>query len=90
MAIIGGADPSDTAMIRPMRTISDSQAGEGQALALVPTSAHPWYMTPPAITDRRELEDEHTRILAQAVGDHVPYELALRAASIAEQLQHCA
>jgi hypothetical protein len=74
-----------------MSTIIDSTdlAGEGRALALVPTS-QPWYMTPSAIADRRELEDEHSRILAQAVGDHLPYELALRAASIAEQLQRCA
>jgi hypothetical protein len=36
---------------------------------------------------RRELEDELTRVLAQAVGDHLPYELALRAAELAAQLQ---
>ena len=47
-------------------------------------------MTPPAVFDRLALEDEHTRILANAAGDHLPYELALRAASIAEQLQRCA
>ena len=47
-------------------------------------------MTPPAIVDRQALEDEHTRILANAVGDHLPYELALRAAAVAEQLQRCA
>jgi len=50
----------------------------------------PWYTTPPAIVDRQALEDEHTRILAHAVGDHLPYELALRAAAVAEQLQRCA
>jgi hypothetical protein len=44
-------------------------------------------MTAPAIVDRQALEDEHTRILAQAVGDHLPYELALRAAAGAQQLQ---
>lgn len=47
-------------------------------------------MAPPAIVDRQALEDEHTRILAKSVGDHLPYELALRAAAIAEQLQRCA
>ena len=66
---------------------STDPAGEGRALALVCTSPQPWYMTPPAILDRRELEDEQTRILAQAVGDHLPYELSLRAAAVAEQLQ---
>ena len=69
---------------------STDLAGEGRALALVPALPQPWYMTPPAIVDRQALEDEHTRILAQAVGDHLPYELALRAAAVAEQLQRCA
>ena len=64
-------------------------AGEGRTLALAP-SPQPWYMTPPAIVDRQALEDEHTRILANAVGDHLPYELALRAQAVAEQLQRCA
>ena len=74
-----------------MRTTisSTDPAGEGRALALVPAPP-PGYMTPPAILDRRELEDEHTRILARAVGDHLPYELALRAAQVAEQLARCA
>jgi hypothetical protein len=47
-------------------------------------------MTPPAIPDRGALEDEHTRILAHAVGDHLAYELALRAQAVAEQLHRCA
>jgi hypothetical protein len=64
--------------------------GEGRALALAADPPPPWYTTSPAILDRRELEDEHTRILARAVGDHLPYELASRAASVAEQLRHCA
>ncbi len=68
---------------------STDLAGEGQALSLLPSSPQPWYMTPTTV-DRRELEDEHTRILAQSVGDHLPYELALRAAAVAEQLQRCA
>jgi len=68
------------------------QAGERQALTLVPDvpGPQPWYLTPltPPARDRRELEDEHTRILAQAVGDHLPYELMLRATELAAQLQH--
>ena len=71
-------------------TSSTNPVGEGRALALVPAPPQPWYLTPPAILDRRELEDEHTRILARAVGDHLPYELALRAAQVAEQLARCA
>jgi len=39
---------------------------------------------------RRELEDEHSRLLAQAVGDHLPHELALRAAEVAVELQRSA
>jgi hypothetical protein len=71
-----------------MSTIYDSdQVGEGRALTLA-SGPQPWYMTAPVTApDRRELEDEHTRILAQAVGDHLPYELALRAAAVAEQLR---
>jgi len=75
----------------PMRmTISSTDpVGAGPALTLGP-APQPWYMTPTPIVDRRELEDEHTRILARAVGDHLPYELALRAAQVAEQLARCA
>jgi hypothetical protein len=72
-----------------MRTTYDSrQAPERRALALVPDPL-PWYATPLAAPahDRRELEDEHTRVLAQAVGDHLPHELALRASELAAQLQ---
>lgn len=65
----------------------DHQVGEGQALVLA-SGPPPWYMTAPVTApDRGELEDEHTRILARAVGDHLPYELALRAAALAEQLR---
>jgi hypothetical protein len=92
-AIIRGAiRPARTPTCRVMSTIHDGdQAGERPALALVPElpGPRPWYATPlasPAL-DRRELEDEHTRVLAQAVGDHLPYELALRAAELAVQLQ---
>ena len=74
-----------------MRTTPDSsQIWERRALTLVSALPQPWYMTPPATVDRRELEDEHSRILAQAVGDHLPYELTLKAAAVAEQLQRCA
>jgi hypothetical protein len=71
-----------------MSAIHDGdQAGEGPALVLVP-GPQPWYATAPSpALDRNELEDEHTRVLAQAVGDHLPYELALRAAQLAAQLQ---
>jgi hypothetical protein len=72
-------------------SISSDQVGEGRALALVPGPPQPWYMTPPPPPlDRGALEDEHTRILAHAFGDHLPYELVLRAAAVAEQLQRCA
>jgi len=75
-----------------MRTTRDShRMGARRALTLVPglPASQPWYATPlsaPAL-DRGELEDEHTRILARAVGDHLPYELMLRAAELAAQLQ---
>ena len=67
------------------------RAGRRRALTLVPSlpAAQPWYATPPAppVPGRRELEDEHTRVLSRAVGDHLPYELVLRAAELAAQLQ---
>ena len=66
---------------------STDRAGEGSVLQLVPPPPQPWYMTTLAIFDRQALEDEHTRILGQSVGDHLPYELALRAAAVAEQMQ---
>jgi Phage integrase, N-terminal SAM-like domain len=63
------------------------QPGEGQPLVLV-ADPQPWYATTPVPTpDHLALEDEHTRILACAVGDHLPYELALRANEVAAQLQ---
>jgi len=66
------------------------QVGERRALTLVADPA-PWYATTPVpAPDRQALEDEHTRILARAVGDHLPYELTLRANELAEQLQQTA
>jgi hypothetical protein len=82
--------PSDrVANMSVMSTRTDgNQVGERSALVLV-SAPQPWYATPLAVPalDRRELEDEHTRVLAQAVGDHLPYELALRAAELVAQLQ---
>lgn len=69
---------------------SSSPATGVRALALVP-GPQPWYMTAPTPQfDRQALEDERTRILARSVGDHLPHELALRAAELAEQLQRTA
>jgi hypothetical protein len=77
-------------IISGMRSIHDNNVGEGSGLVLVADPA-PWYATTPAPgPGRRELEDEHTRILAEAVGDHLPIELALRAAELAAQLQRTA
>lgn len=74
-----------------MRSIDKKdRVGEGPALILVADPA-PWYATTPEpAPGRRELEDEHSRILAQAIGDHLPIELALRAAKLAAQLQRTA
>ncbi|MEA2192538.1 MAG: hypothetical protein QOI73_2659 [Solirubrobacteraceae bacterium] len=49
----------------------------------------PWYATAPTspLERRRELEDERSRLLALAVGDHLPVELAMRAADLTAQLQ---
>jgi len=49
----------------------------------------PWYATAPtsALERRRELEDERSRLLALATGDHLPVELALRAADLTAQLR---
>jgi hypothetical protein len=58
------------------------------ALVLVSDPA-PWYTSTPtsALERRRELEDERSRLLALAVGDHLPVELAIRAADLTAQLQ---
>lgn len=56
-------------------------------LALV--EPQPWYATVPttALERRTELEDERSRLLALAVGDHLPIELAQRAADLTAQLE---
>jgi hypothetical protein len=50
----------------------------------------PWYACTPIspLERRRELEDQRSRLLALAVGDHLPVELAVRAADLTAQLQH--
>ena len=56
---------------------------------LVLVEAQPWYATTPSspLERRRELEDERSRLLALAVGDHLPIELARRAADLTAQLE---
>ena len=77
--------------MRAMQSMDDNtHMAEGPALVLV-ADPTPWYApTPASAPGRRELEDEHTRILAQAVGDHLPIELAPRAAELAAQLRRAA
>ena len=86
-----GCIPSDApGIIRRMSAISDASPSPTPGLVLVEPA--PWYATAPTSADerRRELEDEHLRLLAQAVGDHLPHELALRAAELAAELQRTA
>jgi hypothetical protein len=68
-----------------MRTPSTTRP----ALVLVGEPA-PWYACTPtsALERRRDLEDQRSRLLAHAVGDHLPVELAIRAADLTAQLQH--
>jgi hypothetical protein len=56
---------------------------------LVLVEPQPWYTTAPTspLQRRRELEDERSRLLALAVGDHLPIELAQRAADLTAQLE---
>ncbi len=58
-------------------------------LVLVDATVEPWYASAPtsALERRRELEDERSRLLALAVGDHLPIELAQRAADLTAQLE---
>jgi len=77
-----------------MTATSDISPSPTPTLVLAADPA-PWYAaSPPAPMSpdarRRELEDEHTRLLAHAVGDHLPYELALRAAELVAQLERTA
>lgn len=59
---------------------------------LVCVEPQPWYAIAPmsALERRRELEDECSRLLALAVGDHLPVELAQRAADLTAQLDRIA
>jgi hypothetical protein len=67
-------------------TRTDTQPTVSPTLVLV-ADPLPWYAAAPRpVPDRQALEDEHTRVLAKAVGDHLPYELVLRAAALAAQL----
>ena len=74
-----------------MSAISDSRPSPTSTLVLV-ADPTPWYAIPPTTAEnrRRELEEEHSRLLAQAVGDHLPYELALRVAELVAQLERSA
>jgi hypothetical protein len=56
---------------------------------LVLVEASPWYASAPmsALERRIELQDERSRLLALAVGDHLPIELAQRAAELTAQLE---
>jgi len=74
-----------------MNATSNTPLSPTPALVLVPDPA-PWFASTPTSADERrlELEDEHSRLLAQAVGDHLPHELALRAADLAAELQRTA
>jgi hypothetical protein len=59
---------------------------------LVLVEPQPWYAIAPtsALEHRRELEDECSRLLALAVGDHLPVELAIRAADLTAELERIA
>ena len=66
---------------------STSTSSTRPRLALV--EAQPWYAIAPSspLERRRELEDERSRLLALAVGDHLPIELAQRAADLTARLE---
>ena len=70
-----------------MRSMNTTSTARRTRLTLV--EAQPWYATAPTspLERRRELEDERSRLLALAVGDHLPVELAIRAADLTAQLQ---
>lgn len=70
-----------------MRSMNSTSTTGRPHLVLV--EPQPWYAAAPtsALERRHELEDERSRLLALAVGDHLPVELAIRAADITAQLQ---
>lgn len=70
-----------------MRSMNTTSTARRTRLVLV--EAQPWYAAAPTsqLERRRELEDERSRLLALAVGDHLPVELAIRAADLTAQLQ---
>ncbi len=72
-----------------MRAMHSTSTTSRPRLVLV-DAAQPWYAIAPtsALDRRRELEDERSRLLALAVGDHLPIELAQRAADLTAQLEH--
>lgn len=65
-------------------------AADGTRLALVVVGdTPPWFAAPlTSRGDRRRLlEDERSRLLALAVGDHLPVELALRVDELTTELR---
>ena len=70
--------------MRSMNTTS--MTGRPRLVLIEPA---PWYTIAPtsALERRRELEDERSRLLALAVGDHLPIELAQRAADLTAELE---
>ena len=79
-----GCLPSDPTAIMPGMS-STSTTGRPHLVLVEP---HLWYAIAPvsALEHRRELEDERSRLLALAVGDHLPIELAQQAADLTAQL----
>jgi hypothetical protein len=57
-------------------------------LKALPDPVEPAWMTAPddPAQRARTLRDERTRLLAQGVGDHLPYELALRVDELERRL----
>jgi len=80
--------PTRAPFVRRLNATSDTSPSPGPTLVLVEPA--PWYATTPPSPEerRRELEDEHSRLLAQAVGDHLPHELAqgLAPSSVAQRV----
>ena len=77
-------------MIRSISATSNSSPCPTPTLLLVEPA--PWYATTPTSLGerRRELEVEQLRLFSRAVGDHLPHELALRAAELAAELDRTA